>query len=277
MTSPKQRAKAEAFAALHQSDDVLVLPNAWDGVSAKILEMAGFPAVATASASISWTKGVRDGEGLTRDDAIAAVRLIAESVDVPVTADIEKGFGVDPREVGKTVTMAIEAGAVGINIEDSVGPGQVDVNEMQTRIRAARQVAGDFPLWINARVDAYLLGKSGDHVYADTVARAAAWIEAGANSIFIPGPKDAALIGKLVKDIDAPLNVIVIDQSTLSVAELKDLGVARVSTGPRLMQAAMGALQRAAASIREDGDFRFMADAADFASINKAMDKGAQG
>lgn len=276
MNAAQHRAKAEAFAALHQSDDLLVLPNAWDGVSAKVLEMAGFPAIATASASISWTKGVRDGESLTRDDAIEAVRLIAGSVDVPVSADIEKGFGIDPREVAETVKMTIDAGAVGINIEDSVGPGQVDINEMQTRIRAARQSAGDFPLWINARVDAYLLGKKGDDVYADTIARAKAWLEAGANSIFIPGPKDAELIGKLVKDIDAPLNVIVIDQSTLPVAELKALGVARVSTGPRLMQAAMGALQSAAASIRNDGDFRFMEGAANFAEINKAMDKGAQ-
>ncbi len=277
MNPEKQRAKAEAFAALHHADDVLVLPNAWDGVSAKVLEMAGFPAIATASASISWTKGVRDGEGLTRDDAIDAIRLIAGAVDVPVTADIEKGFGIDPREVAETVRQSIEAGAVGINIEDSEGPGQIDVNEMQTRIRAARQIAGDFPLWINARVDAYLLGKKGDDVYADTIARAKAWIEAGADSIFVPGPKDAGLIGKLVKDIDAPLNVIVIDESTLSVAELKALGVARISTGPRLMQAAMGALQRAATSMRENGDFRFMDGAANFAEINKAMDKGAQG
>lgn len=276
MPTARQIAHAETFAALHHAEDVLVLPNAWDGVSAKVLEAAGFPAVATASASVSWTRGVRDGEGLTREDAIAAIRLIAQSVDVPVTADIEKGFANDAAGVGDTVRATIDAGAVGINIEDSIDGDQRTVPDMQVRIAAAREASGEFPLWINARVDAYLLGKSGDAVYADTISRAAAWVEAGADSIFVPGPKDAELIGKLAADIDVPLNVIVVDQSTLPVEELRKLGVARVSTGPRLMQAAMGALQRAAESIRTDRDFRFMEGAANFAEINSAMGRGEQ-
>lgn len=263
--------KAAVFRDLHHADDILVLPNAWDGVSAKILEQAGFPAVATASASVSWTRGVRDGEGLTRDDALDAIRLVASSVDLPVTADIEKGFGDTPSDVGESIKRVIDAGAVGINIEDSLGRDQRPIPDMQARIAEARSGAGDFPLFINARVDAYLLGKKGDDVYADTIARAAAWIEAGADGIFVPGPRDADLIGKLVTDIKAPLNVIVLDENTLSVAELQGLGVARVSTGPRLMQCAMGSLQRAAASIRADGDFRFMKGAANFAEINALM------
>lgn len=265
-----QKQKAEAFRAVHLASELLVLPNAWDAVSAKVLQAAGFPAVATASASVSWAKGVRDGEGLTRTDMIDAVRLIAGAVDVPVTADIEKGFGETAGDVGETVSKIIAAGAVGINIEDSVGKGQRPVDDMQARIAAARSAsdAADVPLVINARVDAYLLGKSGDDVYADTLARAAAWFEAGADCVFVPGPKDKDLIGKLASDIKGPINVIVMDETTLSVAELESLGVARISTGPRLMQCVMGALQNAAKSIREDGDFRFMKGAANFGEIN---------
>ncbi|MGI9407558.1 MAG: isocitrate lyase/PEP mutase family protein [Hyphomicrobiaceae bacterium] len=269
-----QAERARIFLDLHHADDVLVLPNAWDAVSAMVLAQAGFPAIATASAAVSWTRGVKDGEGLARADALDAVRLMAGAVDVPVTADIEKGFGETPQEVGATITEVIAAGAIGINIEDSIEGGQQrGIPDMKARIAAARAAAdaAKIPLVINARVDAYLLGKSGDDVYAETIARAAAWVEAGADSIFVPGPKDRDLIGKLAKDIAAPLNVIVIDESTLSVAKLQALGVARVSTGPRLMQCVLGALQRAAASIREDGDFRFMAGAANFAEIQNAM------
>ncbi|MEL7543410.1 MAG: isocitrate lyase/phosphoenolpyruvate mutase family protein, partial [Pseudomonadota bacterium] len=143
MTHAEQTAKAETFAALHRADEALVLPNAWDGISARVLEAAGFPAVATASASISWTQGRRDGEGLTREQALAGVRLVAGSVDVPVTADIERGFGDDPEAVAATIAEVIAAGAVGINIEDSVdGGAQRDIAEMQARIRGARQGAG---------------------------------------------------------------------------------------------------------------------------------------
>lgn len=265
-----QKQKAETFRALHHASELLVLPNAWDAVSAKVLQAAGFPAVATASASISWARGVRDGEGLSRDDMVDAVRLVAGAVDVPVTADIEKGFGENPAEVGQSVSRILAAGAVGINIEDSVGIGQRPVDDMQARIAAARAAgeAADVPLVINARVDAYLLGKSGDDVYADTIARAAAWFEAGADCVFVPGPKDKELIGRLASDINGPINVIVIDESTLSVSELQALGVARVSTGPRLMQCVMGSLRDAAQSIRGDGDFRFLKGAPGFGEIN---------
>jgi len=265
-----QKQKAETFRALHHASELLVLPNAWDAVSAKVLQAAGFPAVATASASISWARGVQDGESLNRDDMLDAVGLVAGGVDVPVTADIEKGFGENPAEVGQTVAGILAAGAVGINIEDSVGRGQRPIDDMQARIAAARAAGetADIPLVINARVDAYLLGKSGDDVYADTIARAAAWFEAGADCVFVPGPKDRELIGRLASDINGPINVIVIDEATLSVSELQALGVARVSTGPRLMQCVMGSLRDAARSIREDGDFRFLKGAPGFGEIN---------
>jgi len=229
-------AHAEAFAALHRTDDVLVLPNAWDSVSAKVLEQAGFPAIATASASISWTRGGPDDEGLSREEAVDAVRLIANSVNVPVSADIEKGFGGTPADVGETVKLVLEAGAVGINIEDSISNDQRSIQDMQARIAGARLAAADFPLWINARIDTYLLGQSGEAAFTDTLARADAWVQAGANSIFVPGPGQADLIEELAKSIKVPLNVLVVDENTLPVSEMKKLGVARISTGPRLMQ-----------------------------------------
>jgi len=265
-----QKQKAEAFRAMHHAPELLVLPNAWDAVSAKVLQQAGFPAIATASASVSWTRGVRDGEGLTRQEMVDAVLLIADAVDVPVSADIEKGFGDTPGEVFETVAKVIAAGAVGINIEDSLDGGQRAIAAMQARIAAAKSAgeSATVPVVINARVDAYLQGKSGEAVYADTLARAAAWFEAGADCVFVPGAKDRDLIARLSADIDGPLNVIVMDETTLSVAELQSLGVARISTGPRLMQAVIGSLQQAARSIREDGDFRFLKGAASFGEIN---------
>ena len=137
-----QKQKAEAFRSLHHAPELLVLPNAWDAVSAKVLQAAGFPAIASASASVSWSRGARDGEGLTRDDMIDAVGLIAGSVDCPVSADIEKGFGDSPADVGISVAKFIAAGAVGINIEDSVGKGQRPVDDMQARIAAATRRRG---------------------------------------------------------------------------------------------------------------------------------------
>jgi len=163
-------------------------------LSAKVLEQACFSAIATASASVSWTRGVPDNEGLSRhEEAINAVRLIANSVDVPVSADIEKGFGKTPSEVGETVRLVMEAGAVGINIEDGISDGQRPIQGViQARIAAARSAAAGFPVWINARVDTYLLGKSGNAAFADTLARA---------SIFEHGNfrcmKDAANFAKL--------------------------------------------------------------------------------
>lgn len=267
-----QKEKAALFRALHNSSDVFVLPNCWDAISAKVLQNAGAKAVATASASISWTRGVPDGEGLLLDDMVGAVKLVCDSVDVPVSADMERGFGDTPHDVEASISAVIAAGAVGINIEDSVaGGGQRPIAEMRERIGAARN-AGDasgIDIFINARADGYLLGGSGAEVFNDTVDRGNAWLAAGADCVFVPGVADTDLLKRLTAAIDGPVSVIVMDENMPSLPQLQVAGVTRISTGPRPMQAVMGTLARMMGSIRENGDFRFLAGAPGFGDLQK--------
>jgi len=257
----EQSQKAKVFRSLHEGEKLLVLPNCWDAISARIFAHAGAPAIATASASISWARGVRDGEGLSLAEMIDAVGLICNSVDVPVTADMEKGFGETPQDVGRSITSVIAAGAVGVNIEDSIAGGkQRSIADMQERVAAARQagVEAGVDIYINARVDRYLLGHTGDMAFEDTVARGKAWVEAGADCVFVPGVGDIDLISKLVAEIGDPVSVIVMDENTPSVSQLANAGVVRISSGPRPMQAVAGCLQEMMSSIADHGDFRFM-------------------
>lgn len=267
----QQHKKARAFKALHTSESAFMLPNCWDAASAKVLEGAGFDAIATASAAISWCHGVADGERLSREQMLGAVRLIAGCVSTPVSVDIEKGYGDTPAGVGETVTGVLDCGAVGINIEDSLADGtQRPVSDMQARIAAARDAAlrAGIDLVINARVDAYLLGRSGDKVLDDTLVRGNAWLEAGADCVFVPGVDDEGLIRQLVASIEGPLNIIVLSAETPPFAELAALGVKRVSLGPRLMQVAMGALAQTAGDLRTSGEFGFLRDAPSFGELN---------
>ena len=269
-----QLQKCEIFNAMHRAGKAFILPNCWDAASAVMLEQAGFEAIATASAAVSWACGVKDGEGLARNDMLDVLARVCAAVSVPVSADIERGFGAGPGEVGETVARVLKAGAVGINIEDSLGDGTLRaVPDMQARIAAARAAgeAAGIGLVINARVDHYLLGHSGDDTLADTTARAKAWIEAGATCIFIPGVSDTGLMAQLASAIDAPLNMLVMSADMAPLADIEKAGVRRVSTGPRLMQATLGALSGFASSLREHGDFRFLADAPDFGSINNSF------
>jgi len=256
-----QQEKAALFKSLHGADKLLVLPNCWDAISAKVLQGAGAGAIATASASISWARGVPDGEGLDQDAMIDAVRLVCDSVDVPVSADMEKGYGDTPEDVGESIAAVIAAGVVGVNIEDSIaGRKQRDIDDMQARLAAVRQ-AGDkagVDIYINARADGYLLGLHGKEVFDDTVARGKAWLEAGADCVFVPGVADLEIIEKLVVAMGGPVSVIVMDEKTPSVAQLLAAGVARISTGPRPMQVAMGSLVNMVSSIEKNGDFGFM-------------------
>jgi len=267
-----QQEKAKLFRSLHEGGQILVLPNCWDAISARVLQQAGAGAIATASASISWARGVRDGEGLSLADMLDAVALVCNSVDVPVTADMEKGFGETPEDVGKSIAAVIAVGAVGINIEDSIAGGkQRSVGDMQARIAAARQ-AGDqagVDIYINARADGYLLGQTGKEVFEDTVLRGKAWLEAGADCVFVPGIADIDIIGKLVAAIDGPVSVIVMDENTPSVSQLSKAGIIRISTGPRPMQAVMGALANLMDSMAENGDFRFMKGVPGFGDLQK--------
>jgi 2-methylisocitrate lyase-like PEP mutase family enzyme len=231
-----QERRAEAFRALHASPPALVLANVWDVASAVIVAaVPGCRAVATGSAGVAAALGYVDGERIPAAEMLEAVARIAAAVDLPVTADLEAGYG-DP---GATARAAWQAGAVGMNLEDGDGP----VEEHVERVRAARAEAPS--LWINARADLYLAGR-GD--FEEALDRAAAYLAAGADSIFVPGVSDAATVGRLAAGIDAPLNVLA-TAATPPVAELERLGVARVSVGSGLMRVALATTRAAAAEL----------------------------
>jgi 2-methylisocitrate lyase-like PEP mutase family enzyme len=263
-----QHQLAARFRRLHAagSDQILVLPNAWDAMSARVVEDAGASAIATTSAGVSWALGYPDGHGLSRDAMIEAVRRMVQCVRVPVTADVESGYGTgSPEDVAATVRGVIGAGAVGVNFEDSPGHhGEVllDTDVHAARLTAAREAARDagVDLFINARVDTYLrkVGSESER-FAITVQRAHAYRAAGADGIFVPLVSDAETIGRLVHEVGAPLNVIA-GPGSPTIAELKALGVARVSVGPGLARAVMAHIRRAAKELLGAGTYTELAD-----------------
>jgi 2-methylisocitrate lyase-like PEP mutase family enzyme len=264
MTADALRARAARFLALHRGSRTLVLPNAWDGGSARLFEQAGFAALGTTSAGIAISLGYPDGERISRDEMIAAVARITRVVDLPVSADLEMGYGVTAAEVADTARAAMAAGAVGLNVEDGRAEGGrvVEIEEHTERVRAIRAAAdgAGVPFVINARVDLYLLG-IGDATwrFEETVRRAHAYREAGADCIFVPLVNDAQTIGRLVRSIDAPLNVLAV-AGTPPVAELQALGVARVSVGSGPMRATFALTQRIARRMKDEGTFTAFTD-----------------
>lgn len=264
---------AATFRRLHRAGDgtILVLPNAWDALSARIIEQAGARAVATTSAGVAWALGRPDGQVLSRTDMIEAIRRIARAVAVPVTADVESGYGTGaPEEVAETVRAVVDAGAVGINLEDGPGRGGEPLlppREQQARIAAAR-AAGGPDLFINARVDVYLrqVGQESGRL-DETVRRARAYAEAGADGVFVPGVADAATIGRLVSALAVPLNIMA-GPGAPAVSELGRLGVARVSVGPAITRAAMARIREAAHELLTAGTYEALADGVPFAEAN---------
>ena len=273
MTSINER--AEALHALHgKGAEVLVLANAWDVASARIVANAGAKAIATTSAGVAWSLGAADGDELDRDLAIGLIRRVVAAVGLPVTADIESGFGATPAEVAETVRLVLAAGAVGVNIEDSVQAGEQPLRpaaEMAERIAAARAAADDagVPLYINARVDTYLRSVGeGDARLTETLERASAYLAAGASGIFVPGVVDPPIVRALVEGIAAPLNVLA-GPGAPSVRELGDLGVARVSVGSSIASAAYALVQRAAEELFATGGYGPLAGGLGHAQLNK--------
>lgn len=233
---------------------VLILANAWDVASARLVEAAGAPAVATTSAGVAWSLGSADGDRLPAERAVDLVARVVASVRVPVTADIESGFGTSAAEVGDTVRAVADAGAAGVNIEDALHPGPAlrEVDDQVGRLAAARAAGG---LFINARIDTYLLGIGPpEGRLAETVSRARAYLNAGADGIFVPGVVDRVTIEELVERIDAPLNVLGMP-GALPVPELAGLGVARVSVGARVALAAYAVATRAAEELLGAGTY----------------------
>lgn len=233
--------KHAAFVKLHDRSRLLILPNAWDAASARVVAYAGAAAVVTSSSAVATSLGFPDGNRLPRADAIDAVRRIAGSVTVPVSADLEEGFGETPEAVAETVVMAARAGAVGMNLEDAVKP----VDWFLSRLRAARAAlsSAGLPFFINARIDTFLRGQADP--LSDAIARARHYAEAGADGIFVPAAVKPEDIRALSGATDKPLNLL-LWPGLPPTAELPGLGVARLSAGGGLQRAALGATERAA-------------------------------
>ena len=235
-------------------------------MSARLVEAAGAAAIATTSAGISWALGYPDGHGLSRDAMIDAVRRIVQSVRIPVTADVESGYGAGtPADAAETATRVIEAGAVGINLEDSPGHSGgklVDASYQAARFAAARAAAmsAGVDLFINARIDTYLkaVGDEGDARFEETVRRAHAYVAAGADCVFVPLVTDVTLIRRLVSAVGAPLNLLALPGSP-TIETMRALGVARASVGPRLARSVMAHIRRAATEVLTMGTYEALA------------------
>ncbi len=272
MVEQTQQAKAASLRALHDSG-VLVLPNAWDAGSAALIAQAGAKAIATTSAGVAWSLGRPDGQQLTRTEMIEQVRRIAAAVDVPVTADVEAGYGPAPEDVAATVEAVVAAGAVGVNIEDSKAPGGplFDIAEQAQRLRAARaavQRAGLAEFVINVRTDVYLFQIGAPQGRLDEVlARASAYADAGADSLFVPGLVDLDTVTALVQACPLPINVMA-GPGAPTVAEFASAGVRRVSVGTSISQAAYSLAQRAAVELLTEGTYTTLDGALDFGALN---------
>lgn len=266
MDRQRQVDMAQAFRKLHDRAAILLLPNAWDAGSARLFARRGFAAIATTSAGMAWSLGYADGEHAPLVEVLAAIARIARVIELPLTADIETGYGESPQAVAATVQATIAAGAVGINLEDGrPGHGPLrPIAEAAARIRAARAAADatGVPIVINARVDNWLQRAAAQPAerLADAVQRARAYLAAGADCIFPIGLADRATLAALVQALDAPVNAIA-GAGAPDLAELARIGVARVSTASRFATLALGAVDRAAAALRESGRFDALASA----------------
>ncbi len=244
-----QAKKAEQFRKLHHGPRMLLLPNAWDVASARILEECGHPAIATTSAGIAYSLGYPDGQHISRGEMLEVVGRIARAVRIPVTADLEAGYGTTVKDMVETVKAAIEAGAIGMNLEDVTGEdesSQVAIPLQAEKIRAIRETAKSLgvPFVLNARTDIYLMPIGPEPTrFERTVERLCAYRDAGADCLFVPGLYDRDTIARLAKAVEAPLNILA-NPACPPLAELEKIGVARVSSGSGIMRAAMGTVQR---------------------------------
>jgi len=265
MSSAEQSQQAERIRGMHRGPKLLLLPNAWDAMSAWVLAAAGFEAVATTSGGVSWSLGYADGEQAPWSEVVAATARIVRAARVPVTADIEAGFGETPDAVMRSVTEIIVAGAIGVNLEDgTVGPVPIrSLADAAGRIRAAREAAkaAGMPIVINGRIDLYLRN-IGDEAsrFDETVARGRAYLAAGADCVYPIGLRDTATMGRLVQALGAPINVNVRAGSP-SVAELEALGIARASTASQIALMAMSMTRQIADELRTTGRFDQLAPA----------------
>jgi 2-methylisocitrate lyase-like PEP mutase family enzyme len=249
-----QAEKAKTFASLHRKGEPLILFNAWDAGSAKIVAEAGGKAIATGSWSVAAAQGFADGEAMPLDLALANIARIAAAVDVPVTIDFEGGYACEAKQVGENAAAAIEAGAIGCNLEDRIvgGDGLYEIAEQSERIGAIRAAAdrAGLDFFINARTDLFLKSQPEEHMghVAEALERGRAYGEAGANGLFVPGLADEASIARVCDESALPVNIMVWPGTTPPLRRLAELGVARISHAGGPWRVAMKALAEAAAA-----------------------------
>jgi 2-methylisocitrate lyase-like PEP mutase family enzyme len=262
--------KAQRFRALHHRDRAFIIPNPWDVGTARLLQLLGFEALATTSAGFAYSVGKPDGT-IDRETMVAHAAAVAAATNLPVSADLENLYVDSPSRVGETIRMAADVGLAGCSIEDVPTGRDGEPYELKMaaeRVRAAAEAAHSlpFPFTLTARSENFIVGRPD---LLDTIARLQAFQEAGADVLFAPGLKSKEDIATVVRSVDRPVNVIMGLQGVqLSLAELSELGVKRVSVGSALSRAALGAFLRGAHEMREHGTFRFAEDATEYTELN---------
>jgi 2-methylisocitrate lyase-like PEP mutase family enzyme len=269
-----QSDKAARFRALHAGPGAFVIPNPWDAGSARVLTTLGFPALATSSGACAGTLGRRDGT-VTRAEALAHARAIVAATDLPVSADLEKGFGDAPAAAAETIRLAAEAGAVGGSIEDATGDKDrplYDIGQATERVAAAAQAARalSFPFTLTARAENFLRGKPS---LDDTITRLQAFERAGADVLFAPGLPDLAAVRAVCAAVSKPVNFMVgIKGKSFTLAELEAVGVRRISLAASLYRMAMSGLLTAAREVKDTGTFGYLDHAMATPELNAFME-----
>jgi len=275
-----QKQKADDFLALHHAPDIVLLPNVWDVSSMMIFALEGFKAIGTTSAGIAAALGYADGQDMTLVDNLQVVERIVKNTVLPVSADIEAGYATSVDGVAKAAQSVLGVGAVGLNIEDSTGDARplFDKIHQQEKISAMRAISNavGVHLVINARTDPYLVGDDDSMNLRTAIERGNAYKDAGADCIFVPdvGNLDRSAMTTLVSEIDAPINIIA-GTTTPTLSELQDIGVARVSLGPRPMRAVLSLLRDIARELKETGTYKLMSESSiSYDEVNQWFSSG---
>src|SRR5579871_3645709 len=274
MPMPSQAEKAQLFRSLHHRDHAFIIPNPWDVGSARMLAYLGFEALASTSMGFAFSTGKRDN-AVGRDAVMEHIAMIAAATDLPVSADLENGFGDDPQAAAETIRLAAAAGVVGGSIEDATEREDDPIYDLELateRVSAAVEAARSLPFafTLTARAENYLHGRPN---LKDTIARLQAYQRAGADVLYAPGLTSKDDIAAVVGSVDRPVNALMgLRGVQLSLAELSAIGVKRVSVGSALARTAMGAFLRAAREMREHGTFNFAKDAASPKEINEMLE-----
>lgn len=261
---PTQAEKGQTFRALHERDNAFIIPNPWDIGSARVLGHLGFEALASTSMGYAFSIGMRDNT-VGRDGILKHISELANATDLPVSADLENGFGDDPNIAAETIRLAAAAGVVGGSIEDATGRADGPIYCLEhavARVAAAAEAARSlpFPFTLTARAENYLHGNPD---LKDTIKRLQAYQQAGADVLYAPGLRSKEDIAEVVRSVDRPVNALMGLQGVqLSQVELSEIGVKRISVGSALARTALGAFLRAAREMREKGTFEFAKDAA---------------